>query len=251
MARKPAPPSGDRRQQILEAALDLFAEQGLEGATSKDIAERAEVTHGLIYFYFKSKEELFKSAFEYALQQSLAQLDIDGALESDEPPEQALTHLLTRLKETLTSPHMVTVLRLMMHTTARHDWRDGPLHDCKLQMGTTVRIVVSSVRDYLDRQVALGRIRPVNTEIVAQFLVGGAATAMRWAKTGGTAQNLPADTAAVISDTFMRGLLAAPVSPVSPAKPIKPMKAIKTLKTARANASASEVGAVALGLTQE
>ena len=81
MARKPAPPIGDRRQQILEAALDLFAEQGLEGATSKDIAERAEVTHGLIYFYFKSKEELFKSAFEYALQQSLAQLDMDGALE--------------------------------------------------------------------------------------------------------------------------------------------------------------------------
>lgn len=247
MARKPAPPSGDRRQQILEAALDLFAEQGLEGATSKDIAERAEVTHGLIYFYFKSKEELFKSAFEYALQQSLDQLDIDGALKSDEPPEQAMTHLLTRLLETLTSPHMVTITRLMMHTMARQDWRDGPLHECKLQMGATMRIVVSSVRDYLDRQVALGRLRPVNTEVVAQFLVGGATTAMRWAKTGGPAQILPADTAAIISDTFMRGLLAAPDVPE------KPLRAIKSIKTASATAGATEVSAsaVAFGLTQE
>lgn len=247
MARKPAPPSGDRRQQILEAALDLFAEQGLEGATSKDIAERAEVTHGLIYFYFKSKEELFKSAFEYALQQSLAQLDMDGVLESDQSPEQALAHLLTRLLETLASPHMVSVMRLMMHTTARQDWRDGPLHDCKLQMGATVRVIVSSVRDYLDRQVALGRIRPVNTEVVAQFLVGGAATTMRWAKTGGAAPNLPADTAAIVADTFMRGLLAAPDSPA------KSMRAVKAVTTSQATAGASGVSAsaVALGLTQE
>jgi AcrR family transcriptional regulator len=35
MARRPAEPGVDRRQQILGAALDVFAEQGYEGATTK------------------------------------------------------------------------------------------------------------------------------------------------------------------------------------------------------------------------
>ncbi|MGH2503310.1 MAG: TetR/AcrR family transcriptional regulator, partial [Ktedonobacterales bacterium] len=180
MARKPAPPGSDRRQQILEAALDLFAEQGLAGATSKDIAERAEVTHGLIYFYFTTKEELYKAAFEYALKRALEQLDLAAIAQSDEPPEEALTPLLTRFLDTLHSPTLLSISRMMMHTMAHHDWRDGPLYDCKLRMRETVSLIVTEVRDYLDRQVALGRLRPVDTQVVAMFLVGGVASSLRW-----------------------------------------------------------------------
>ena len=43
MSRKQTVPSTDRRQQILDAALEIFAEQGFESATNKAIAERAEV----------------------------------------------------------------------------------------------------------------------------------------------------------------------------------------------------------------
>ena len=48
MPRKPAVPGVDRRQQILEAALSVFAEQGFEAATNKEITERAGVNQGLI-----------------------------------------------------------------------------------------------------------------------------------------------------------------------------------------------------------
>ncbi|MGZ3639196.1 MAG: TetR/AcrR family transcriptional regulator, partial [Ktedonobacterales bacterium] len=68
MARRPALPGVDRREQILEAALDVFAEEGLNGATTKEIAARAGVTHGLIYFYFPSKDDLFNAAFEHQAQ---------------------------------------------------------------------------------------------------------------------------------------------------------------------------------------
>lgn len=222
MARKPAPPGSDRRQQILEAALDLFAEQGLAGATSKDIAERAEVTHGLIYFYFKTKEDLYKAAFEYALERALEQLDLAAIAQSDEPPEEALTPLLARFLDTLHSPNLLSISRLMMHTMAHHDWRDGPLYECKLRMRETVSLIVTEVRDYLDRQVALGRLRPVNTQVVAMFLVGGVASSLRWShgdahiqahiqahasgETGGQAGDDPQATAIAITDTLMRGL---------------------------------------------
>lgn len=218
MARKPAPPGGDRRQQILEAALDLFAEQGLNGATSKDIAERAEVTHGLIYFYFKSKEELFKAAFEYALERALARLDVAAIAQSDDPPEQALTTLLARMLDALNMPRMRSMSHLMMHAMAHEDWSAGPLHECKLQMRSTIIFVVDTVRAYLDRQVELGRLRPVNTEIVAKFLVAGAVSSVRWAHAEGGGDFPPEETARVITDTCVRGLLLAPSdSPAPPA----------------------------------
>lgn len=58
MPLKPALPGADRRQHILEAALPVFAEQGFEAATNKEITERAGVNQGLIYFYFESKQDI-------------------------------------------------------------------------------------------------------------------------------------------------------------------------------------------------
>lgn len=44
-----------RREQILDAALHLFAEQGFAATTTKQIAERAGIREGLLYHYFPSK----------------------------------------------------------------------------------------------------------------------------------------------------------------------------------------------------
>lgn len=219
MARKPAPPGSDRRQQILEAALDLFAEQGLNGATSKDIAERAEVTHGLIYFYFKTKEELFKAAFEYALEQALDQLDVVAIARSDDPPEEALTHLLTRMLDALNTPRMRSMSRLMLHTMAHDDWSVGPLHECKLHVRDTIIAVVDAVRAYLDRQVELGRIRHVNTEIIAKFLIGGVVSSARWTQAEGRDEAEPQAVARAIVDACVHGLLrtdaSAPIASIT------------------------------------
>lgn len=54
-----------RREALILAALDLVAEKGVRGATVRGIAERAEVTQGLIRHYFSSKEELISAAYEF------------------------------------------------------------------------------------------------------------------------------------------------------------------------------------------
>src|SRR4029450_2107646 len=52
----------DRRQQIIEAALEVFSTKGFHKATNKDIAQAAGgISPGLIYWYFKDKEDLFLS----------------------------------------------------------------------------------------------------------------------------------------------------------------------------------------------
>ncbi len=54
----------DRREQIMEAALAVFAKKGFARASNKDIAREAGITPGLIYHYFESKEALQKAIFE-------------------------------------------------------------------------------------------------------------------------------------------------------------------------------------------
>lgn len=56
------------RAKILKAAVDLFAARGYEGASIRDIEQRAEVNRGLITYHFGSKDDIWKAAVEYAFQ---------------------------------------------------------------------------------------------------------------------------------------------------------------------------------------
>lgn len=51
----------ERREQILNAALKIFARKGLGSTKVSDIAAAAGVSHGLVYQYFNSKEEIFET----------------------------------------------------------------------------------------------------------------------------------------------------------------------------------------------
>jgi TetR/AcrR family transcriptional regulator len=52
------------RARILEAAIRQFSESGLAGARTEQIAEEAGVNKALLYYYFKSKEDLYAAALE-------------------------------------------------------------------------------------------------------------------------------------------------------------------------------------------
>ncbi|MFE2874766.1 TetR/AcrR family transcriptional regulator [Streptomyces roseus] len=55
---------GNTRQRIQDVALELFAEQGYEKTSLREIAERLEVTKAALYYHFKTKEDIIISAFE-------------------------------------------------------------------------------------------------------------------------------------------------------------------------------------------
>jgi AcrR family transcriptional regulator len=54
---------GNTRQRIQDVALELFAEQGYEKTSLREIAERLEVTKAALYYHFKTKEEITVSIF--------------------------------------------------------------------------------------------------------------------------------------------------------------------------------------------
>ena len=57
-----APPV-DRRRQILDAAIRVFARQGFNDCRVSDIAREAEVAYGLVYHYFDSKDQVLNELF--------------------------------------------------------------------------------------------------------------------------------------------------------------------------------------------
>lgn len=52
----------ERRKEILEAAITLFARNGFTGTGVSDVAKAAGVSHGTVFLYFPSKEALFEAA---------------------------------------------------------------------------------------------------------------------------------------------------------------------------------------------
>jgi TetR/AcrR family fatty acid metabolism transcriptional regulator len=54
----------DKRMRILDAAMSVFARLGYHGARVSDIAREAGIAYGLVYHYFKNKEEILNTIFE-------------------------------------------------------------------------------------------------------------------------------------------------------------------------------------------
>ncbi|MFN2159945.1 MAG: TetR/AcrR family transcriptional regulator [Anaerolineales bacterium] len=55
--------SGGKKQEIVQAAHDLFVKQGYHGTSMRQIARSAEIALGGLYYHFNSKEQVFKEVF--------------------------------------------------------------------------------------------------------------------------------------------------------------------------------------------
>lgn len=84
--------SNAAREAILGAARSEFASNGLTGARVNRIAERAGVNKQLLYYYFGSKERLYRTALE-SVYAEIRQLE-RGLKLDESPPEQAMATLV-------------------------------------------------------------------------------------------------------------------------------------------------------------
>lgn len=75
-----------RKQQIMEAALELFASEGYSHSSIARIAQHANISKGLIYNYFDSKEALLLELIDEGMQTIMNMIDPnqDGALNPEE-----------------------------------------------------------------------------------------------------------------------------------------------------------------------
>src|SRR5438128_9180651 len=69
---EPAAP-GPKRDAILRAAIDVFADRGYFNAQVADVARAAGVAAGTVYLYFRSKDDLLASIFERSMRDAIAE----------------------------------------------------------------------------------------------------------------------------------------------------------------------------------
>src|SRR5205809_5666355 len=66
------PSTAAKREAILRAAIDVFAERGFFNAQVADVARAAGVAAGTVYLYFESKDDLLVSIFDRSMRDGLA-----------------------------------------------------------------------------------------------------------------------------------------------------------------------------------
>jgi TetR/AcrR family fatty acid metabolism transcriptional regulator len=71
--RRPDAPPLAKRDAILRAAIDVFAERGFFHAQVADVARAAGIAAGTVYLYFRSKDDLLVSIFERTMKDALAE----------------------------------------------------------------------------------------------------------------------------------------------------------------------------------
>jgi AcrR family transcriptional regulator len=125
--RKVSQPQQERsvetRERILEEALRRFSEKGFDATGLREIAAELDVSHGLLKYYFGSKDELWREAVTLLFDRMTAELAISGeGLEGT--PRERFVHFLRRYVAYCARhpEHARLMVQESMHDNARLEW---------------------------------------------------------------------------------------------------------------------------------
>ena len=153
----------DRREQIIDAAMRVFAQKGFTKATNKDIAREAGITPGLIYYYFESKDALLNAILE-----ARSPLQVMSSLSPEVlalPPELFFRMVITRVLAIMEGEPMVGLIRVILPET---------IHNPEVASvpATLFQRVFGFLASYVETKIASGELRPVNASMMVQVLAG-------------------------------------------------------------------------------
>lgn len=163
--RKVLPPD-ERREMILEAALEVFSRGGFQEAEVDDIAQVAQVGKGTIYRYYPSKQDLYVAVVERVFNQlqDRVQVPDQGALSLEEIMLRGMTAHVEFFTE---NPRCWRVLMV-----GRKEDHFAPLCDTVLAHQAIKEGIMVRIRE----SIANGNFREVDPEFAAYALMALAAT---------------------------------------------------------------------------
>ena len=166
----------DRRpQELLDAALAVFAERGYRNTRIDDVAEAAGVTKGAVYHYFATKEELLLRAIEHYHDRAFGQ--IDEVLRDARGPASARIRLMMRKAFGGADPTGQKMTLALILQSVRHDlpaahqqWlRGGPIKGWRL------------LASLIEEGKRVGEFRAdADAEVAARMAISGLITQIIW-----------------------------------------------------------------------
>jgi TetR/AcrR family transcriptional regulator, fatty acid metabolism regulator protein len=169
--RRPYLPRDERREQILDCALAVFASKGFHETSIADICERALIARGTLYQYFADKRDVLAALVDRIVRrvidaiQHWTPLDLSPDLVWGE--EQNITFVEARCRQIMevvfADTDTASLILRVAHGT-------GFVGKALAQIDEhVVGVIAADVRAHM----ALGILRPLDPQIVAEFIVGG------------------------------------------------------------------------------
>jgi len=184
-----------RRDDILEAAAEVFVERGFDAATTRDIGERAGVLSGSLYHHFETKEEML-----FALVRDV----YTGVLSSLESLHEAPGTCADRLRLLLDIHVRHLIGNLARTTLSLHESR-SLTDEHRAVIAEAENRYVRIVTDLIEGGRADGSIRGDADPMLARMVVLGAANwVYRWYRPDG--EHTPEEIAACIASLTVDGL---------------------------------------------
>jgi AcrR family transcriptional regulator len=142
----------NRPQEITEAAFAAFAENGYSATPVEEVAKRAGISKGLMYLYFKTKEELFK-----AVVKSVVVRRLDALIEDVETTELSSEDFIRGplaefLRQVPASP-VAVVIRLVVSEGHRHPDLVEYYYDAVVAKG------LAAISGFIERGIKRGEFR--------------------------------------------------------------------------------------------
>lgn len=131
----------DKRRQLLDAAVRVFARKGFHATRVADIAEEAGVSHGLLYHYFKSKDQVLEAVFHENW--SLLVARIESVEETDEPAADQLRHISAIVLRTWL--HLPDVVRVVVQEFGRSPELGERIGELTLPIDAIQRVIARGV----------------------------------------------------------------------------------------------------------
>ena len=154
-----------RRDEVLDAALELFTENGFAATRVEDIAAKAGISKGTVYLYFDSKEALMEGLIDRALSPvaataltTLDQLGVD--------PRSVLTALGGLIAKNLGDPKVFAIPKLIMRESAQFP------ELARIYRRDVIDKVLPPMQRLITHQVEIGRFKPVDPELAIRSVIG-------------------------------------------------------------------------------
>lgn len=153
----------ERRQEIIRAAMEVFAENGFGGSTTREIAENAGISEAMIYSHFRNKEDLYAAIIDEKLQESEPlYYPLDAIRNRDDQ----------RVFATIVSNYLhrhgedTTLLRLLLFSALEgHEL-------ASMFVAGPVRKFFEFLADYIGERIDEGAFKAVNPVITSRCLLG-------------------------------------------------------------------------------
>ncbi|MFW5628580.1 MAG: TetR/AcrR family transcriptional regulator [Candidatus Cloacimonadaceae bacterium] len=163
MKTKRAANRRNRREMILEKAIEVFAKNGSQGSTIADIARAAGIAQGTVYVYFDSKEDLLNECMHEI---------IDPEIEAIIARTQDIEDTMERLFEFFNEHINLVKNKPFIARLLTMENRQNESFYSQWPNFNPLKRYLEYVEETAEQAIADGRIRPLDTKTFAYMIVG-------------------------------------------------------------------------------